>query len=190
MAVHDIDTHDEIPQWQQQIIARLVHSDLNNPAWQTSIWHDPMVRDASPWWATLSDRMQQLVSRLEPTVTCRHAIASLATSESYNESLRADDISPCVTPGAKLWHFGRRRLLTAVEKAALQGIFLSAVEINRYDEKFASELAGDALCSLNFMSVLVATFSALATVAPKNFGSYTSLVQARLPTPRPDFVGS
>lgn len=54
------------------------------------------------------------------------------------ERASSSTISPCVTPSGKLWHHGKRRLLVAQERLALQGLVFYNANLDQYTQDFLS----------------------------------------------------
>jgi len=72
---------------------------------------------------------------------------------------------PCVTPGGLLWSTKRRRLLVGREKLFGQGIFPKQPMLPGTEQDLESDLAGNAFCTLSYLSVLVALFVSLGSAS-------------------------
>ena len=109
-----------------------------------------------PWLDLLTDRELKCLENVSSRQRRPVGVVDLSQSGEKRNSPFCEYGSPCVTPKARLFCLQRNRLLTAVEKCALQGIRAPQHVLRKFGSEFLSDLAGNAFCAPMMLVVVMA----------------------------------
>ena len=139
-----------------------LHSTLtaNKERQHDTEWKDPLQSAQCPWFDALSDRERDLLTKSDPNTHIR----DLSQNMDRGSPQLPPQSVPIVLPRSRLWLKGQRRLILSCEKMALQGIVLERELLQKYDEEFLSDLAGNAFA---VPTMFILTISFLLVLAEK-----------------------
>ena len=117
---------------------------------------DPVLEKSFPAYTTLTARTRQLLDLAG--VEFPHPVPACVSIDQGECSMFANG-APTITPSGMIWLAHRCRLLTGVDKLALQGIYVPHEVGQEWGDSFLSDLAGNAFSTGN-----VAVFVILSLV--------------------------
>ena len=105
-----------------------------------------------PGYQKLTERTKQLLDLAgmqfpHPSVTC-------VTIDQTDVGVHTN-IAPTITPSGSIWLGHRCRLMTGIEKLALQGIYVPESAAELWGDAFLGDLAGNAFCAANAMIFII-----------------------------------
>ena len=133
------------------------------PRARSSKWCDP-VAASNKWYDLLTARERECL-RTKSAI----GIADLSQTEKRDGN-QSDAGCPCVTPHGVYWHMSHERLLTPIERCALQGVCIPRRLLAMFDAAFYNDMAGNGYCCPVLMSLVIG----LLHVYSERFQSTTS----------------